>query len=233
MKPETKKKSEKTFKNSLKGSRLWGLLLFLILVVVDQITKVIADVYFSMEGTYDKFILIPGMLEWEMSYNRGIAFGALANAAPAVKLTIVILTAVLMAVLAFVYFKMDKNRTLFRLALIFIIAGGIGNFIDRIAYGVWDPAFANGGYRDGVRDMLHVILLIDFGYCNFADFFIVAGVIMMILAMLFFDTHAVYPHGKYEKLATEAARKENQKKREKFEKKYGAYLNNDSNASTH
>lgn len=222
MKDKTQKK-EKTFKNSLKGSRLWGLMLFVILVIVDQITKIIADVYFSMEGTYDKFILIPGMLEWEMSYNRGIAFGALSNGNPTLKLVIVIMTAVLMAVLAFVYFKMDKNRTLFRLALIFIIAGGIGNFIDRINYGVWDPAYANGGYRDGVRDMLRVILLIDFGYCNFADFFIVAGVIMMILSMLFFDTHALYPHGKYEKLALEATMQENKRKSEKFRKKYDQY----------
>ena len=214
MKDQTQKK-EKTFKNSLKGSRLWGLMLFVILVIVDQITKIIADVYFSMEGTYDKFILIPGMLEWEMSYNRGIAFGALSNGNPTLKLVIVIMTAVLMAVLAFVYFKMDKNRTLFRLALIFIIAGGIGNFIDRLNYGVWDPAYANGGYRDGVRDMLHVILLIDFGYCNFADFFIVAGVIMMILSMLFFDTYALCPVGKYKKLALETTTKENKKKAEK------------------
>ena len=219
MSAKLEKKNQKTFQNSLKGSRLWGIFLFLILVIIDQVTKLIADVYFSMEGTYDRFILIPNVLEWEMSYNRGIAFGALADSAPAVKLAIVIGTAVLMAILACIYLKMDKNRSFFRLALIFIIAGGIGNFIDRIEYGVWDPALANGGYRDGVRDMLHVMLFIDFGYCNFADFFIVGGVIMLVFATLFFDTWAIVPVGKYKKLAKEMANKAEQKKKAETDKK--------------
>ena len=215
MKNETAKK--KTFENSLKGSRLWGVLIFIILVVVDQVTKMVSEMYSQTEGAYDIFIFIPGMLEWDFLYNPGAAFGAGATASPMVKIIVVIATAILMAVLAFVYFKMDKNRTLFRLALVFIVAGGVGNLIDRLACQVWLPN------TTGVRDFLHVILLIDFGCCNFADFFIVAGVIMMILAMLFYDSNALYPQGKYEKLAMIEAQKENRKKSEKFRKKYEQY----------
>ena len=197
---------------------------FLILVILDQVTKAVADVYFNpQEGV--KMTLIPGMLVLgPMSYNRGFAFSSLAGSDITVKLLLVMLTAVLMAVLAFVYFKMDKNRTFFRLALIFIIVGGMANFIDRINYGVWDPLYENNGFRDGVRDMLYVKIIFDFGCCNLADFFIVGGCVMLVLAMLFFDSHALYPHGKYEKLAVEANRQANEKKRQKYNKKYGKYI---------
>ena len=216
---KTKSKNQKTFENSLKGSRLWGILLFAILIIVDQVTKIVADIYFNTQGARDKIVLIPNVLELEMSYNRGIAFGALGSASPLVKLCIVVATAVLMAILALAYLKMDKNRTIFRWALVLIVAGGIGNLIDRINYQVWNPDTYMGGMQDGVRDFVHVILLIDFECCNFADFFIVGGVVMMIFAMLFCDTNALFPQGKYKKLAIEEEEKEKQRKREKEEKK--------------
>lgn len=219
MSKETKK--QKTFTNSLKGSRLWGIVIFIALVFVDQVTKMIAEIYSGTPGAYDRYDILQwlkeGILVFDFSHNNGVAFGALANASPLVKVLIVIATAVLMAVLAFMYFKMDKNRTLFRLAIVFIVAGGVGNLIDRLACQVWLPG------ATGVRDFLEVNILFNFGVCNFADFFIVAGVIMMILAMLFYDSNALYPQGKYEKLAMIEAQKENKRKSEKFRKKYEKY----------
>lgn len=213
MKKGRENKNEKTFTNSLKGSRFWGLLLFLILVQIDQITKIISDVYFEFGKPV---VLIPHVLEWgPMQYNRGFAFSSLAGGDTWLKLLLVLSTAVLMIILAIAYCKTDKNRTLFRLALVFIIAGGVANFIDRMYYGVWDPSTYKGGYRDGVRDMLHVVFIFDFGCCNIADFFIVAGVIMMVLALLFFDSHAVFPVGKYKRLAIAENEKLEEKKKEK------------------
>ena len=40
-----------------------------------------------------------------------------------------------------------------------------------------------------------------FAVCNFADFFITFGVVMLVLALLFFDKDAAFPIGKYKKLA--------------------------------
>ena len=224
MSKEKTKKNEKTFTNSLKGSRWWGLLLFLILVLLDQVTKAVADVYFNpQEGV--KMTLIPGMLVLgPMSYNRGFAFSSLAGSDITVKLLLVMLTAVLMLILIIVYCKADKRRTLFRIALIFIIAGGLANFMDRINYRVWESASYNNGFRDGVRDMLYVKIIFDFGYCNLADFFIVGGCVMLVLAMLFFDSHAIFPLGKYKKYSVEATQKANEKKKEQHEKKYQKYI---------
>ena len=189
-------------KSGLKGSRLWGVLLFLGLLFIDQITKIVADVYFvEIAGANETIKIIPGMLELCISYNRGIAFGSLASSSEAIKIAIVIGTAVVMLALSFVYWKIDKRRTLLRIALVLIVAGGIGNFIDRVYYQVWDPSTA-GLVRDGVRDMVYLNILIDFGVCNFADFFISIGAVMLLLSLLFFDTAALFPLGiKYRALA--------------------------------
>ena len=208
-------------KSGLKGSRLWGVLLFLGLLFIDQITKIVADVYFvEIAGANETIKIIPGMLELCISYNRGIAFGSLASSSEAIKIAIVIGTAVVMLALSFVYWKIDKRRTLLRIALVLIVAGGIGNFIDRVYYQIWDPSTA-GLVRDGVRDMVYLNILIDFGVCNFADFFISIGAVVLLLSLLFFDTDALFPLGKkYRALAKESEEKSRAKK-EKKEKKNG------------
>ena len=104
-----------------------------------------------------------------------------------------------------------------RIALIFIIAGGIGNFIDRMYYQVWDPA-TDAVIRDGVRDMVD-ISSIGFGVCNFADFFITGGAVALVLACLFFDTYAYSPKGKYVALQREADAIEEKRQAEKAKAK--------------
>ena len=120
---------------SLKGSCLWGILLFFILLLVDQVTKIAADVYFNLDGAPDKIVIVPNMIELCMSYNRGIAFSALADAGTTVKMLVVVGTGVVMLAIGALYFKLDKRRTLLRLAIVFIVAGGVGNLIDRVSLG--------------------------------------------------------------------------------------------------
>lgn len=205
----------KEVKTSMKGSRWFGVLLFLILIIVDQLTKLFADVYFNdIAGAPNKIVIIPGVIELCISYNRGIAFSGLADADQWVKIAIVAATGVLMAVFSIFYFKMDKRRTLIRLAIVLVVAGGVGNLIDRVYYRVWDPTTA-AVIRDGVRDMVRINIIFDFGVCNFADFFIVGGAILLILSLLFFDRDAIFPVGKYKILAKEAEEKEEAKKAER------------------
>lgn len=205
----------KEVKTSMKGSRWFGVLLFLILIIVDQLTKLFADVYFNdIAGAPNKIVIIPNVIELCISYNRGIAFSGLADADQWVKIAIVAATGVLMAVFSIFYFKMDKRRTLIRLAIVLVVAGGVGNLIDRVYYRVWDPTTA-AVIRDGVRDMVRINIIFDFGVCNFADFFIVGGAILLILSLLFFDRDAIFPVGKYKILAKEAEEKEEAKKAER------------------
>ncbi len=182
----------------LKGSWLWGLLLFGILLLIDMVTKVAADEYFSQKPYGYKIEIIPEWISLCITYNRGIAYGIGGGAPLWAKIAVIAGTGVLMLVLAVVYFKVDKSRVLIRTALVFIVAGGVGNLIDRVYYRVWDPATIYG-----VRDMVDLSRF-GFAVCNFADFFITGGAVALVAAMLFFDKEAVFPVGKYKKLAEEA-----------------------------
>lgn len=202
----------------LLGSNLWGILLFFILILIDQLTKVIADVVFIDEnGKPIVFELIPNWVNLTITYNRGISFGIGATADMATKIAVVALTGVMMLGLAIVYFKCDKRRTFIRIAMVFVVAGGVGNLIDRVYYQVWDPA-TDALIRDGVRDMVDISSF-GFGVCNFADFFITGGAVALMLACLFFDTYACLPKGKYKALAEEAEELERLEKEEKERKK--------------
>ena len=207
------KKAKKQSEPTMKGSHLWGILIFFVLLLVDQAIKFIADAYFSANP--GKIEIIPGWIELCQHYNKGVAFSGLDDAEPWVKIALIVGTGLMMAALAFWYFKTDKRRTLLRIAIVFVVAGGVGNLIDRIYFRMWDPAAAFG-----VRDMVRVDLQIaDFGVCNFADFFITAGAIMLVLAFLFFDKDAFFPVGKkYKALAAEAEAQAEEKKKAKAEK---------------
>ncbi len=226
---ENQEKQEK--KVWWKDSTLWLSILFIALIAVDQVIKIWADHYFIdvLKDPYAKIKIIPGVIELCMEYNRGIAFSSFSGASMGWKLVIVISTALLMCGLAVLFFKVDRRRAFLRLALIFIIAGGVGNLIDRIIYKVWDPATATG-IRDGVRDMVRLKIIFDFGVCNFADFFIVAGAVMLVLSMLFFDAEAVFPvTKKYKALSEEYLEKEERKKAEKLAKKQAQVENTEEN----
>lgn len=207
------KKTKKQNEPTMKGSHLWGILIFFLLLLIDQAIKFIADAYFSANP--GKIAVIPGWIELCQHYNKGVAFSGLDDAEPWVKILLIVGTGLMMAVLAFGYFKVDKRRTLLRIAIVFVVAGGVGNLIDRIYFRMWDPTAAFG-----VRDMVRVDLQIaDFGVCNFADFFITAGAIMLLLAFLFFDKDAFFPVGKkYKALAAEAEAQAEAKKKAKAEK---------------
>ena len=151
-----------------------------------------------------------------------MAFSIGADAAPALKIAVVALTAVIMAGATWFYLVADKRRSMLRWCLVFVVAGGVGNLIDRLLFQVW---MENGG---GVRDMVMLdfgplfdqwfgwnITWLNFGVCNFADFFIVGGAIALIVCFLFFDTDAFLPLGKYKALAMEAEARENAKQAQK------------------
>ncbi len=192
-------------------SHLWGILLLGLLLLIDMLTKIFADVYFNMEGSPDSITLIPGRLVLCITYNQGIAFSIGSDAPQAAKIALVAVTGVIFVGLLVFYFLLDRRRTWLRIAIIFIVAGGIGNFIDRVLY-IADP-----NLLEGVRDMVYLkIWFMDFGVCNFADFFIVGGAIALMLALFFFDGAAVYPlTKKYKALAKEFEEQEEAKKRAK------------------
>lgn len=221
-------KAEKKEKQAgvLKGHWLWGALVLCILLLIDLGIKIAAQVYFDILGNKD-LVLIPGVIELTYTENPGMAFSMGADASPTAKIGVIVGTAVMMLACIFIYLRMDKRRSCLRWCLVFIVAGGLGNLIDRVLFQTW----LNNGR--GVRDMVMLdfsVLLenwfsvpptnfLDFGVCNFADFFIVGGAIALIVALFFFDTDAFFPVGKYKALAKEADEKAEAKAKAKAERK--------------
>ncbi len=219
MKQEKMKKDGGRY--SLKGSSLWGVLIFCVLIIVDLLTKMAAEIYFS-DPKATPIAIIPDWILIDFTYNRGISYGMGSDAPPLAKMIVILATAVVMVLLSILYFKADKRRSLLRLSLVLVVAGGAGNLIDRVYYKVWEEVGAIGirGLEVGVRDMVNISRL-GFGVCNFADFFISAGAVMLVLCFLFFDRDAFFPVGKYKALAKEWEEKEEAKQAEKQRKKDG------------
>ena len=201
------------------NSWVWGVVVFVLLIAIDLVTKIVADALWDPGDPSVK--IIPGYLELCLVYNRGISFSIGSNAPVPAKIALVAATGVLFVLMGVFYFKMDKRRTWVRFALVFIVAGGVGNLIDRVYYQVWEPYSASDPTTwDGVRDMVRLkIFMFDFGVCNFADFFIVGGAIALIVAILFFDAGAIFPlTEKYKALSKEYEEKEEKKQAEKIRK---------------
>ena len=108
---------------------MWIILVLAVIVgviLLDQVSKLLV-----LNFLYDdKVTVIPGVLDFTYVENRGMAFGLLSEH----RWVFMVLSTVGIALLAFYLFRYVKP-TLGRVALAMIVGGGIGNMIDRIAYG--------------------------------------------------------------------------------------------------
>ena len=207
-------------KKQKNAANAWGVFWFAVLILIDLVSKLIADVYFAQPNARQEITIIPDMVVLRMVYNRGASFGMGSDLSMTVKLSVLIGTGVLMLIFSIVFFRLDSKRKFLRVALVLVIAGGIGNLIDRLYYQVWDPASYQGGFRDGVRDMVDLTFsFIGFSaVCNLADFWITFGAAVLILALLFFDRDAVFPLGKYRAMAKAHEEETEKAKAEKLAK---------------
>ena len=143
---------------------LW-LLLSIVIIVIDQQTKFWAVSRLSDGSTVD---ILP-FLDFGLAYNTGAAFGFLADAGGWQK---TFFSAVAIAVSAYLIFciknaKVSEKQLVIAYSL--VIAGAIGNLIDRIRI-------------EKVVDFIHVFYQNwHFPYFNIADMSITIGAILMIM----------------------------------------------------
>lgn len=139
-------------------------ILIAVLAAVDQLLKsiVVADL-----KPITSISLIPNFLELHYIENSGAAFGIFQNGT----IFFAIITAILSAVIIVMLFKYKKHDFWTYAAAIMVVAGGIGNLIDRLVYGY-------------VVDYIHVMFF-DYIF-NFADCLVVVGVIFFLIHILFF-----------------------------------------------
>lgn len=148
----------------------------IVLILIDLLTKIYEERYNW------NFKVIPNFIEVEggaVHRNPGCAFSFLANASWGQGFLIA-MTFILLIVLIAVFIFMPERFTLLKVALSMIVAGAIGNLIDRIAY-------------SQVRDFIGVNMFGNMVYCNFADFWITFGTALAILDILFLNEFALFP----------------------------------------
>ena len=95
-------------------------------VALDQVSKILI-LNFLYE---DRIVLIPGILNFTYVENDGMAFGLLSDH----RWVFMVFSTVGIALIA-VYLWFYVKSLLGRIGLALIIGGGIGNMIDRVAYG--------------------------------------------------------------------------------------------------
>jgi signal peptidase II len=103
------------------------------LVVVDQITKRLVA---RWVGLYSSHTVIPGFFSITRIHNKGAIFGAFSQTPN--RLVFLVLTAaslIALALVVYYFIKTPASDWKIKLALSLILAGALGNFIDRVFRG--------------------------------------------------------------------------------------------------
>lgn len=168
-------------KNTLKRIII-PIVVFIALIAIDQISK---QCFKSLNETRDlrrnQIDIIKNFFYITYTENSGSAYGFLAGKSWS-QLFFKILTCVALVLFVFLYiYAFKKKYGLMSYAVIFITGGTIGNFIDRLL-------------NDKVIDFMCAEFFGKrlFGVFNFADLFLTAGVIMIIVHFLFLDESALF-----------------------------------------
>lgn len=148
--------------------------LMALLVAFDQATKAYISVNREL---FDSREVIPGFFYLTYLENRGAAFSMLQG----FRWGLVIITIIALAVLI-KYFIQFKDA-LARLSLSFLIAGAIGNFIDRVHQGF-------------VVDFFHFLPFgFNFPVFNIADICVTVGTALLAVWLLFIYKEPKVPEG--------------------------------------
>ena len=133
------------------------------LIVLDQLVKayVVQNIALGEIKSW-----IPNLVSLTYLQNRGAAFSILQDQ----QLLFAVITLVVVIGAIWYLHKHMEDSLWMVLGLTLIIAGGLGNFIDRISQGF-------------VVDMFHLDF-INFAIFNVADSYLTVGVIILLLAML-------------------------------------------------
>lgn len=149
------------------------------LVSVDQLTKWLAVL--SLKNA-EATTIIPKLLGFTYVENTGAAFGILQGQR---WLFLILTGAVMVAILALLLFGKFRKHLIFNISATLIVAGGLGNFIDRLIHGY-------------VVDFIQV-LFFEFPVFNVADCYVVIGSVLLLVFFLFmYDDKKVPVAGKTE-----------------------------------
>lgn len=176
------------------------LVVIAVLIAADLLTKHFEEAYPAAFNV----TIIPGFIELRSGIrNPGCAFSFLDENPNIGQPVLITVTSILIVVLIFGFIFIPNRFKFLKIALSIVIAGAIGNLVDRIAFFY-------------VRDWFGLWMFGKIAYCNFADFWIVIGAILAAVDMLFLNEISVFPLTKKAK-AFQAARKEEEERQKAAE----------------
>ena len=136
-----------------------------------------ASILPEIGGSYEA---IKDVLTFRYSENTGAAFGMFEDSRVFLS---VFVGVVILALLAFMVYHIvkkkykEKGGVFLHVALAMILAGGIGNLVDRIALGY---------VRDFIEyTIVYTLFKKDFAICNLADVYLTIGVILVIIYLIY------------------------------------------------
>ncbi|MCX5705310.1 MAG: signal peptidase II [Candidatus Omnitrophica bacterium] len=97
------------------------------IIAFDQLAKYIAAQSLSLN---QPICVIKGIFSLTLVHNRGAAFGILKNQVP-----LFIVTSVVAVLLIYSELKSNRHRKAYSIGLSLILAGALGNLIDRVFFG--------------------------------------------------------------------------------------------------
>ena len=137
------------------------------LIAADQLTKLAA-----VHGLAGHSVSVwDGVIEFCYSENRGIAWGLFQNRR---WIVIAITGLVLAALLVLLLSGRFRQSRLISIGGVMVLAGGVGNLIDRVM----------NGY---VVDFIHYYKWFDFPVFNFADCCVTIGAVLILIHVFFFS----------------------------------------------
>ena len=169
--------------------------LAILLVIIDVITKVLAMQYLG-NGSVE---VIPHLLKFTLIFNKGAAWGFLGDELVGRIILVIISWVAMIAIIAYFIVKYKTLNKLMKAILMVILAGDVGNLIDRTFY-----------FNRGVVDFLDITdFILGFGVFNFADSCLVVGILMLCVYFIVLWIKELVKEGKANRI------KENNKDDEK------------------
>ena len=144
---------------------IWSIIFIVVLLALDRASKILLASYLANKSLVT---LIPGFFGLYLldGGNTGAAWGILSG----MPLLLAAISIVAMIFLIYLLFVRRPHSRILKIAMILIIAGGLGNLYDRIVYGAVTDFF--------------VFLFIDFPIFNVADCCITVGAILAMVYMI-------------------------------------------------
>lgn len=135
-----------------------------VILIADLLSKKYVWSFLDQNGMQENVI---GLFNLVKVKNEGAGFGIFQG--KTVGLTVITFIVVI-AICVYLFFALKESEWL-RISLVFVTAGGIGNIVDRIAFGY-------------VRDFLQFSFWENFPVFNIADSFVTVGAFMLVIVLI-------------------------------------------------